>query len=298
MLLDNQLANGTWGLYRGAAMRAGLLTKDFTRLSQVAEESCTARPPLADIHCKQTLALLEKALRDSKAGAVFQTKAMPELVEAMALVVTQMPQKELLKNLLVSTPDITRELAASAVDMDDSWGWQRRLLGQVMHERPALRDPIANAIRCESFIGPVESAFWWICSQKGRRLPESAADLPLNTTKLQNAISNFCNSGHYPPGGSRNRFHLYTTRIDVTSKSVFLESVMALHARIAEERKRSPWVLLEDGKIVANVDVGEPLGDAQLQSAMDPDSAWRNDYYLHPLRSLGKQLGIDGEGAR
>ena len=58
-----------------------------------------------------------------------------------------------------------------------------------------------------------------------------------------------------------------------------------LHGQVSEERKRAPWVWEDQGVLFSDVDIDRPA-DSALQVGL----AWRNDYYLEPLRGIVKQL--------
>lgn len=297
-LLDNQLGNGTWGLYRGAAMRGGLLSEDMVCLSSRANETCLASPPLAEQHAARLLALLHTAVSRPGTGAVFDIKSNDSLVKAMAQVVTSLPHRALLRTLLVRSPEITQLLGQAATTMEELKGWQRRLLLQGQSSFPAHREALINVLQCEAFISPLESLFMWMCSQNGRELSLMAAEVPLPVAQLPSAFDSFCDSGFYPSGGSRNRFDLYRQLTDVSSPLGFMESVMSIHKKIAEGRRRAPWATIENGRLVAGVEVDEPADGEHLAASMTPNLSWRNDYYLAPLRALALQLGTGEEGGQ
>jgi hypothetical protein len=296
-LLDNQLGNGTWGLYRGAAMRAGLLSEDMTCLSADAYEACQGAPPLSVEHTSKLLALLHSAVTRPDVGVTFDTQSNRSLVEAMAQVLMNLPHSSLLRTLLVRSPAITQELGQTAAAMGELQGWQRRLLLAGQRSFPAHGEPLVNVLRCEAFISPLESLFMWMCSQNGRLLEQMVSEVPLPIDQVSAAFDGFCDSGLYPSGGSSNRFDLYRQLADVSSVPSFLESVMAIHKKIADGRRRAPWATIENGRLVASVEIDEQADKELLAASLTPDLSWRNDYYLAPLRALALQLGTS-EGGR
>ncbi len=52
---------------------------------------------------------------------------------------------------------------------------------------------------------------------------------------------------------------------------------------------------VEGDSINVNVEAEEPPSGVQLETSLHPDTAWRNDYYLFPLRTIAMQLGLDAK---
>ena len=287
-LIQNQLGNGTWGLYRGAAGRAGLLSKGLHALSAPALGLLDARPPFPGRVPGKVMALVEEAFDDPDAEVPFSLHRSNKTVQSMAALIADLPHGAFLWERIVEARPLTENLTGQVLQLGGGLlklGIRPFLL-RAARDLPGHREVIEDVIRCESLLAPLEGIFRWMCRQQGESLASAAGALPVSLSSLQNAQSDFSSSGVYPAGGARGRWRLYADELDTSSRTALLGSLLKLHEQISAERGRAPWVEVdENGRLVTNVEV-QPVDAAQL----DPARAWRNSYYLGSLESVAGQL--------
>ena len=131
----------------------------------------------------------------------------------------------------------------------------------------------------------VEAVFLWLCSSKGKTVEAIAQDLPVDLDALASARIAFGHSGTYRGDTAIARYNRFHEQLDTSNHVALLRSVLMLHGQVSEERKRAPWVWEDQGVLFSDVDIDRPA-DSALQVGL----AWRNDYYLEPLRGIVKQL--------
>ena len=131
---------------------------------------------------------------------------------------------------------------------------------------------------------------WRRCSSgcargRARQVEAAAADLPVDLVALRAAREAFERSGVYRGDTAAARQRRFREQLDPSSKVELARSVLRLHKKVSEERKRAPWVWEERDVLLSDVEVEGPSGH-ELQVGV----AWRNDYYLAPLQGIVKQL--------
>ncbi|MDE0263960.1 MAG: hypothetical protein OXJ37_16270 [Bryobacterales bacterium] len=279
-LLGSQKANGLWGLYRGASSRAGLLRGDMTRLSAETMEHAvnTGINGLAQASLFDTVqnamdgktAQLPPDLNDQTNRAIYDTY-------------WNLPLADHLHERLVEGYELNRELAGRLLKVEKLD--HRTLLTTAARDLPDHRATIENAVRCEDLLAVLEAIFLWLCAGKGETLEASVAELPIDLGALRAAHTAFGRSGSYRVGTASVRHRLFYERFDTSSNVAIARSVLHLHEKVSDERNRSRWVWEQQGVLSSDMDVERPP-ERELQVGI----AWRNDYYLAPLRSIAKQL--------
>ena len=280
-LLGGQLANGIWGLYRGAARRAGLLDANMVWLSDETWEAANAASCLHGGAVDRLLDLVERAL----AGETVElpTDGRNPVPGALRRTFDEVPLRRHLRERLIDSHDLNRALANRLVRSGE-------LEHRVFLERAALElqshgTVLGRMIDCENLIAVLEGLFYRLCCARGKSLGAVAAELPVHLGEIETAREAFAGSGTY---GQRNAGHrevrLYET-IDASSTVSLLRSVMVLHEAVCEERQRAPWVWEDGATLGSDVDVAEPV-DKDLRVGVP----WRNDYYLRPLSGIARQL--------
>lgn len=292
-LLANQMANGTWGLYRGAAGRAGLLESNLQLLESATATAVEALPLLSDQQCRQLFELVLPLLDDTKKTVEMSLHGNSALARVLADIVVKIPQSAHLLQVIIKEHELTSELAMLLLKNPDKAILHKTFLENARGALPKFAKEIDNVLRCEAFLSPIESIFLWLCGQKGKTLSEAANALlaeGFDLHPLQNAHDGFCNSGHYPDGGPKVRWARYADNSDLTSTENFLFSLLKNHEEVSKERGRETWIELGDNaRLSATVEVGSiSLPD------MLPATSWRNDYYLWPLKAVVKRLTMGG----
>lgn len=280
-LLGGQKANGLWGLYRGASRRAGLLLDDMTRLSAESMEQATLHAGIGP----SALAHLFKAVRRAMDGETVSlpTRRNNKLTGDLYDTFWHLPLAEHLRTRLLRGHDLNQKLARRLLVIEDLD--HRAFLADAARDMPDHQATIEDVIRCENLLAVVEAVFFWLCASKGKTLDAAVVDLPVDLDALGAARAAFGHSGHYRGDTAVARHSWFHERLDTSSHVALARSVLLLHEKVNEERKRAPWVWEDQGLLRSDLDVERP-SDRALQVGL----AWRNDYYLHPLKSIAGQL--------
>lgn len=283
-LLDGQLANGIWGLYRGASRRAGLLEEGMAYLAEETRQATDSHTCLVDGARDQLFKLVSRAL-DGETVAL-PTHGNGSLHRALRDTFCGIPLKDHLRAKLIDGHSLNRALAqrlAACEDVD-----RRLFVEQATSELQEHRSSLQAVLDCENLLAVVEGIFDWLCCCKGETLDAAAASLPVDLARIERARESFATSGRYDGQTARTRQSRFHTELETSSAKNLARSVIALHEKVSKERGRAPWVWLEQGnRLQSDADVGRPT-DAELAVGL----AWRNDYYLAPLRSIASQLEV------
>lgn len=280
-LLGGQKANGLWGLYRGASRRAGLLLDDMTRLSASTMEAAILTPGLGSVAQARFFTLAKKAMDSASVPlpAHLNNRLARDLYETFHSV-------PLAKHLFAKLIDGHATNLALASRLAEAEGLRHRtFLLAAARDLPAHRVVLEDAIRCEDLLGVVEAVFLWLCASKGQTVESAVADLPIDLEALESARNNFNNSGVYRGDTALARQTRLHERLNTLSLPALARSVLELHRKVSEERRRAAWVWEENGILRSDIDVAKPAA-ADIQVGL----AWRNDYYLYPLRNIALQL--------
>jgi hypothetical protein len=280
-LLGGQKANGLWGLYRGASRRAGLLQEDMTSLSNETLAAATLRPGVG----AAAQGRLFKAVARAMDG---ETVPLPahgnnKLTADLYNTFNDLPLADHLHQRLIDGHDLNRRLAKRLLDVDSLD--HRTFLAAAADDLPDHRATIEDAIRCEDLLSVVEAVFIWLCACKGKPLGSAVVDLPVDLVALGAARAAFGHSGAYRGATAIARHARFHEQLDASSKVALARSVLRLHEAVGEERKRAAWVWEDQGALFSDLELDKPSDDA-LQVGV----AWRNDYYLEPLRAIARQL--------
>lgn len=282
-LLEGQLANGIWGLYRGAARRAGLLDSNMAWLSDDTWDAACANSYLRGTALNRLLELVGRAM--SGETVALPTDGRNALPSALRRTFDEVPLRSHLQERLIDGHDLNRALANKLVPLEQLD--HRRFFEQAVQELEGYSSVLHRVIDCENLIAVLESIFYRLCCARGESLDALAGTLPVHLGEIQRAREAFASSdtdlGH--KAGNRET-RLYET-IDTSSPTKLARSVLSLHRAVSKERNRAAWVWEEEeqGTLRSDVDVTEP-DEAALRVGL----AWRNDYYLRPLSSIARQL--------
>jgi hypothetical protein len=147
------------------------------------------------------------------------------------------------------------------------------------------RVELDNVLRCEDLITPVESLFQATCAARGRTVADIASTLVVDTDLFESARRRFGDSGSYGSGGGGQRQERMVKELDTSSVTALIHSVLKLHGQVAEERRTAPWAWIEQDRVTSDLELDGPKPELLV-----PGVAWRNDYYLRPLRLITTQL--------
>ena len=280
-LLGGQKANGLWGLYRGASRRAQLLHDDMTRLSNETMKLATLKTRIAGAARVCLFEAVERAMDGQT--VLLPTLMNNNLTKALYNTYRDLPLADHLHARLIEGHDLNRQLAERLLDVPRLD--RRTFLADAARDLPNHRATIGDVIRCEDLLAAVQAIFHWLCASKGMTVEAAVADLPVDLQALGAARESFGHSGAYQGNTAAARHSRFHEQL-VTSNNVELaRSVLLLHEKVSDERKRAPWVWEDHGVLLSDVEVEHP-SDSELQVGL----SWRNDYYLAPLQSIAKQL--------
>ena len=280
-LLGSQKANGLWGLYRGASRRAGLLTNDMTRLSDETMKESTLKGGVVGRAQKRLLEAVQDAMDGRTVGLPWHMNNA--LTKALYETFWNVPLAEHLHARLIEGHDLNHRLAERLLAVEELD--HRKFLTDAARDLPDYRATIEDAVRCENFLAVVEAVFLWLCARKGETVEAAVENLPVELDALAAARRSFEHSGTYGGETADERRRWFCEELDPSSKVELARSVLLLHEKVSEERKRAPWVWEERDVLLSDVEVECP-SEHDLQVG----AAWRNDYYLVPLQGIVKQL--------
>ena len=283
-LLEGQLASGIWGLYRGAARRAGLLDSNMAWLSDDTWEAACASSCLRGAALERLLELVGRAM--SGETVALPTDGRNALPGALRRTFDAVPLRSHLRERLIDGHDLNRLLANMLVPLEQLD--HRRFFEQAVQELEGHSSVLHRVIDCENLLAVLEGIFYRLCCARGESIDALAETLPVHLGEIQKAREAFARSDTYPGGQTarERQVRLYETS-DTSTTTKLLRSVLSLHQAVSAERQRAAWVWEEQGRLRSDVDVAEP-DEADLKVGL----AWCNDYYLRPLSSIARQLEV------
>ena len=92
-------------------------------------------------------------------------------------------------------------------------------------------------------------------------------------------------SGVYSGRTAGDRQARFQQQLKTSNHLELARSVLSIHGKVSKERGRAAWVWTEGDKLLSDMEVRPPSAN-EFQIGV----AWRNDYYLRPLRSIACQL--------
>ena len=281
-LLDSQKANGIWGLYRGAGVRAGLLL-DRPSLSDRTHEQAAQHAAISQRSVRQLFRLVSSAMEGGKEP--LPTQGSSPLQRELCQVFDTVPLKDHLHEMLIENHALNSALARrliSAKHLDHRTFFEAASRDLVEH-----REAICQVIRCENLLAVMESIFFWLCASanKGKTLQAASDSLQVDLDALERARVDFGWSGVYSGRTAANRQARFQRQLKTSNHLELALSVLSIHSKVSKERGRAAWVWTEGDKLFSDMEVSPPSAN-KFQVGV----AWRNDYYLLPLRSIARQL--------
>lgn len=279
-LLDSPLGNGTWGIYRSPAIAAGLLDEQLVVDANHARELMRATPVMSRLFAR-----LDEALSSGE-RVTLASRRDNQVVEGLLAILADLPSRHFLHARLVEpeASPLTGALARLAAKQPHEF-FRDRFLVAAAAKLHSHRVTITQVLRCERLLASYEQIFEFACSAETlRTLDALAAALPVDIDALARARADFQHCGTFDGLSARRVDELRA--IDVSSKASLLRGLLALHAAVSESRGSAPWITLSSGvRLERAVALPQPAAPA-----IEPATAWRNDYYLGALASLARQL--------
>lgn len=290
-ILQNQLGSGVWGLYRGAAGRAEiideqtrLLSADF-KLRAEEDHIQVIQQPLLD----ELIELIKEACLNPKEGATYDLEKHSALAERLKIVITDLPHRSLLKEFLYregTPPDHIVKVIDSYVTTEKQWSelYYRELIEKCKETIEDSEDDFDCILKCENFISPAERIFYDSFRFDGKPFQTAAQASRFDIDKLNAAHSGFFEALS-PELASSYRFTMLRKEFHFESKEAFLQSIITYHNRVAQERGREPWIVIEG-------DVLQCFQQVEVDDRLNatPGQTWDNDYYLIPLYNVYKSI--------
>lgn len=292
-LLNNQKANGIWGLYRGAAIRAGLLEPGLSApvLSEQTHIEARTYPGLSPATATKFFQLILCAEEDGTVLCAMEgdTVRLPKknsyLCKEIYNMYYKVPLKKHLEQCLVESHSLNCEMAKRLTVTEELK--HREIIEQAKGELKEHSTTLMNVVRCENLLSVIEALFLGLCASDGKSLEQAMSDFQVDLTKFltefKKALIEF-KRGHYTTTRQKDIYNGLRTQ----SGQELAKSIIELHKRVCDERGSSLWVWVENE--IINVD--EEVGDVRMPDPLklQVEHAWRNDYYLTALQKISSQL--------
>lgn len=175
------MANGIWGLYRGAARRAGLLDANMAWLSDDTLAAAEATSCLRGAALDRLLELVGRAM-DGESPVCLPTDGRNPVPAALRRTFDEVPLRSHLRAKLIDGHDLNRAFASRLV-----------LLGELHHRsffEQAVREleghgPVLNRmIDCENLLAVLEGIFYRLCCARGESLDALEDVLPVHLGEI------------------------------------------------------------------------------------------------------------------
>ena len=290
-LLSGQLSNGIYGLYRGAAGRAGLLEEDLSQLSEVTMTEAQSKQGIEESQ-EQLFSLVTRAL--NKETVSISEKKYKELCDEIHETYKKPPLAEHFDEMFIQKHDLTQRLV-DGIKSDKEFDYQeidyRQFLTKMTLEFKTknlseYERTIKNVISCENLLSIVVFLFDWLCSQRGAEIETVTKLLPDTLhEELAPVLEDFRSSGVYTKTAKFNHT-CFSENLDTSNNLALLNSILEIHRLISERRKRALWVWTdENGLLTSEIIVDPPdLEDLKVKTN------WHHDYYLWPLIKIANQI--------
>ena len=175
-LLGGQLTNGIWGLYRGAARRAGLLDANMAWLSDDTWETACATSCLRDVALERLFGLIRRAMDGETVD--LPTDGRNALPSALRTTFDEVPFRSHLRQRLIEGHDLNRALANRLVPLEQLD--HRRFFELAASELGEHSPVLSRVIDCENLLAVLEGVFYRLCCARGDSLDALEDDLPVH----------------------------------------------------------------------------------------------------------------------
>jgi hypothetical protein len=284
VLLDNQAAGGVWGLYRGAAGRAGLLNASLDAPSYPVRKWLETGGRRLDGDLVKNLAKAvrevakapDRTLSKLQRGYTLDSALALELVE----VVRDLPNRALLRRHLFQEHPLLREVATWMGRQQDNLDFATFL--NSCRGRFAGHEAIFdNILSCERYIAVLDVAFERLLSGAGS-VADLARALGIDLKTLEAARQRFAALEELFRGDAIIRRFRVLRDVELTNgAAAFVDSLVRAHHAVADQRGGSHWIEIENGRLRPIVKPDGLSNDDRPQGDI-----WRNDYYLNSVRSI------------
>lgn len=276
-LLDDPMANGTWGIYRGPAMNAGLIGAG-ERLHPADAEQIIASSEVV----RWLFPFIARALQNPKDQVVLVSKRSSN-TSRLAQILENLPQRQLIRDAFVKPRDypLAGKLAELTPKTEGTAEASvEQLLGHARTTLNGFAETLRNAEHCERYITAMDLAFEQLAGHSGRSLKSLADVMKIDLAVLGRAQKKFRESGAYEGLAGERYKDLASAPLDTMQALVTF--LIDHHAAISASRGTAPFVLWGDTGRLESVLPAEPWDEKPL----DARRVWRNSYYIDALRHL------------
>lgn len=278
-ILGNQIANGTWGLYRGAAIRSRILTDDgFALHPFFADEYVIPYKYESDF-----IRAIQNVHNSENGYSINLTHKWVQ--EAASLFKNITYFKKLYRKFLIENFPGLPEFSAAVASYGNFENEKKRsLILSLSNDFPEKRILLEDVIKCENIIGTLNSVFSFIYSHTSKDINKIALSLEkkLSLIVLKNAFIAFNNIVNKPKSGiAYDSYKILCDNSNIKNHYDLLEWIISKHVEVCEIRRSSPWIESENGKfkIYEEINPSEEL-------TVIPGKGWMHDYYLTPLFNI------------
>ena len=287
-ILQSQLVNGIWGLYRGAAIRSGLVDESGYQINTILDGQLKSIESIGDRTKNYLFGLITGSLIEGE-------KSLPpnrnhRLHETLAGIIHRLPDKSVLYEYLMmkNTSLLLEDLAIFANDeLGQNTHDKRSFFKKCVRKFPDHSIHFENIIKCEDFIAPLENLFYWILCHPGKSLREISKILPVKLELMESAMQRFGEIDTFT-GSAKERWDMYLRTLDTDHPERFVHSLIDIHTDISNSRGSSLWLTLSDTqRIILEQDpwnFDDILYNGKLP--VEPGRGWQNNYYIDSLISI------------
>lgn len=290
-LLQNQLGGGVWGLYRGAAEAAGLVTYRHSASGRYRQCILGNGVKLREeaVYSSQTfLEAMSQGMHGEDGFWISGRRSGGKYWDLFAEIdqlVRRIPDRRLQLEHLLPDGEVSRDMARCILVAQPDAS-RRTLLELFKQKVPKHAHAFNDIADCEEYLGTINVLFEALCAYSGRSVDALACELcELKPGEMEKARGCF-EAIQFQSGQAQKNQALYAARVDCTSVEAILRSIVDCHHEISSSpnRKFEPWIdVTRSGKIQGNRDM--------LNSERDPRTVrvgemWVNDYYLTPLQGI------------
>jgi hypothetical protein len=169
-------------------------------------------------------------------------------------------------------------------------GYYRELIERCKVLMEVHESKFENIIKCENIISPAGRIFYHLFQFDGKSQQEAAKNSKFDVEQLRAAHAAFFDTlpGELAKAG---RIPLLKEIPRFESKESFIGSLIEYHGKVAQSRKREPWIIVEGDRIKC---FRQMEGFEELEAT--PGQTWDNDYYLIPLYNVYESLKQQSHG--
>jgi len=289
-LLQGQLGNGVWGLFRGAAERSGLIS--FCEKKDVLCDDVSIE--ISEDDCKILFNDIRKVMEndiDLPLKKRTNARSRGGLFSSLSNILETLPQRELLREKLINK--FPKQTIISRIIKEEFFSPEIKYRDFIKAIRDEIEEPdliqnIEEIENCENYLAIIASVFDYLCTMDGQSIDSvvNRTGRFLNLNKLTKAQKSFkqlpCNSNDTV----RNRINMLGGEVIIaTSFKECIQTLVQYHEHLMEKRHNEAWITIESNGVLVVSQKADPF---------EPDwnigETWRHDYFFSSLRNIKRTL--------